>query len=386
MPDSHLVVLDDEKAFCDYVERIASQCGFNVFATTQPEALLDHIRAKPAAVIVLDLEMPGADGVEVLRDLAGTNVKAKIFIASGADERVLNTVFQLGRERGLDMVGTVRKPIRAADFRKLLDPFKPMAARVTSSALEQAIADNGLILHYQPRLDLKTRKIVGAEALIRWNHPDMGMLMPNTFIPLAEESGAIGPLTEWVANTAIRQAGVWAQQGLILNLAINISALNIQNYNFPDHFEQLCRASGVAPAAITIELTETATMRDAARLMDVLSRFRIKGFHLAIDDFGTGYSSLVQLQRLPFSELKIDKSFVMGMTTQPENAIIVNTIIGMSRNLGLADVAEGVESRDVLDALIEKNCSYAQGFHIAKPMPAEQIPAVVRENARPNGA
>lgn len=382
MTSKQLVVLDDDKDFCSYIARVGSDAGFDVTGTTERDAFIELVRNDPACAVILDLHMPDTDGVVVLRDLAKLGATGSIYISSGADTRVLAAALRLGRERGLKMAGLLPKPVRLADLRCALQKIKPKDDAVTPEALAQGIARDEMVLHYQPRIDLRTGATTGVEALVRWQHPEHGLLMPGAFVPVAEQSGVIRDLTNWVTKAAVRQCGQWALRDLPTGMAINISALDVAGYDLPDRMEALCQAEAVDPALITIELTETATMRDPALMMDVATRFRLKGFHLAIDDFGTGYSSLVQLQRLPFSELKIDRSFVASMIESPDSAIIVATIIGMSRNLGISCVAEGIETREALQALKEGGCEFGQGYCIARPMPAGQTEELL---ARGNG-
>jgi EAL domain-containing protein (putative c-di-GMP-specific phosphodiesterase class I)/CheY-like chemotaxis protein len=382
MTSNRLVILDDEKDFCTYIAHVGTECGFDVTATTDRDELIAQVRDDRGCAVILDLHMPAADGVVVLRDLAALGATGSIYIASGADIRISSAALRLGRERGLKMAGVLPKPIRLPDLRNALQKIKPGDDAITPAVLAEAIARDEMVLHYQPRIDLRSGLTTGVEALVRWQHPQRGLLMPGAFIPMAEQSGVIRDLTHWVTKAAVRQCGLWQRQGLPAGMAVNISAADIAGYDLPDRMEELCRCAGVDPTLVTIELTETATMRDPALMMDVATRFRLKDFHLAIDDFGTGYSSLVQLQRLPFSEIKIDRSFVASMTESPDSAIIVATIIGMSRNLGIQCVAEGIETREALDALREGGCAFGQGFYIARPLPADQATELL---ARGNG-
>jgi len=372
-----LAIVDDEPGFCRFVERVASECGYHVFATTDPA----HFRAEVAnhnpAVIILDLQMPGTDGIELLRDLATLSLPARVLVISGSDVKILESAIFLGTARGMQMEGFLQKPLRAEELRQTLDRLNPHLREPTQEELQTAIEKDGLSLHYQAKLDLKRDEISGVEALARWRHPVLGSIPPTKFIPLAERNGMITPLTRWVIAEAISQAADWHGQGLDISTSINLSAAATYGYDLPDWVERLCKRTGVPTHQITFELTETAAMQDAVRLMDVLTRFRLKGFRLSIDDFGIGYSSLVQLQRLPFSELKIDISFIQTLLKAESSRIIVDTIIGMARNLRLITVAEGVESLEVLEMLKQKGCDYAQGFHIARPADAADLVQVI---------
>lgn len=239
---------------------------------------------------------------------------------------------------------------------------------LTAEELARGIAAGELIVVYQPRIALPAWRITDAEALVRWRHPGRGEIAPGAFIPLAEETGLIIELTRVVTGEALRQCRRWREAGLEIGVAVNASARDVSEIDFPDRLEALCAAAEVPPGVVTIELTETAAMHNAVEMLDSLTRLRLKGFRLAIDDFGTGYSSLAQLQRLPFSELKIDRSFVMEADWSRDARVIIKAVINLAHNLGLAAVAEGVETQGALDFLIELGCDAAQGYHIARPM------------------
>src|SRR5439155_24694724 len=215
--------------------------------------------------------------------------------------------------------------------------------------------------------------ITGAEALVRWNHPTRGLIAPEQFIQLAEEDDAIHSVTDRVVAEATRQAAQWHAADLPLEVAVNISASDLEDLDLPDRLEQHCLNAAIDPNAITLELTETGAMREAVQMMDVLTRLRLKGFKLSIDDFGTGYSSLVQLQKMPFSEIKIDQSFVMQMRTNQGCRVIVEIIINLAKKLGLRSLAEGVEDEAALHSLIDMGCDMAQGFHLCRPIGAARI-------------
>lgn len=243
-----------------------------------------------------------------------------------------------------------------------------------ATGLQLAAERHELALHYQPKLDLRTGELAGVEALMRWQSPEFGPVGPDVFIPIAEGSGAIDSLTEWGLRSALWQWLSWRDQGLQLNIAFNISALTLRDVHFPDYLQRLCLLQGVPCEALTLEVTEGATQH-AVSLLDTLTRFRIKGMGLALDDFGTGYSSLLQLRQLPYTELKIDRCFIMDAATDPESAIIVKSVIDLAHGLGLTATAEGVEDERTLRLLVELGCDAVQGFLVAEAMmPADLAP------------
>jgi len=237
--------------------------------------------------------------------------------------------------------------------------------------LRRALEANELQLHYQPKVDLKTRTIVGAEALLRWSHAKRGFVSPAEFIPLAEQTGLIRPLTRWVLDRATGESCAWARAGRRLPVAINVSARSLQDERIVDEVEEALLTHDVRGDQLQIEVTESAIMTDAGRAAEVLASLTGRGVSVSIDDFGTGYSSLGLLRRLPVQELKIDKSFVIGMAGDgAEDTAIVRSTADLAHNLGLTVVAEGVEDQWTLDLLSSFGCDQAQGYHIAHPMPS----------------
>ncbi len=239
--------------------------------------------------------------------------------------------------------------------------------------LRYAIEHDDLVLHYQPKIHLQTGRVIGVEALVRWQHQHRGLIPPDEFIPLAERTGLIKPLTLSVVIAALRQAQMWHRDGLRLSVAVNLSARNLQDPQLPEQVARLLQSAGVAPACLELEITESTIMADPARALDVLTRLDRMGLVLAIDDFGTGYSSLGYLKRLPVSSIKIDKSFVRNMAADDNDAVIVRSTIELAHNLGLTVVAEGVETQYLWDRLAALGCDAAQGYYMSQPMPASDL-------------
>ncbi len=246
--------------------------------------------------------------------------------------------------------------------------------------LRDAIPNNELVLYYQPKIDLATNEIVGVEALVRWNHPERGFTPPDDFIPLAERTGLINPLTDWVVEAALAQSHAWRGQGLDLGVAVNISVRCLYDRSFPERVADALARWMVPASSLKLEITEGMLMADPRRAMPVLAELEKMGLSLALDDFGTGYSSLAYLKRLPVAELKIDKSFVMHMTEDQADSTIVRTTIDMARNLGLHVVAEGVENQEALDLLVLFGCNLAQGYHISRPLPVDKADVFLTES------
>ena len=241
-------------------------------------------------------------------------------------------------------------------------------------ALSRALEEQQLRMVYQPNVRLRDGKLVRVEALVRWEDPEFGPVEPSRFIPLAEEHGLIDDLTQWGLTTILRQWLDWFEEGIDTSIAFNISALSLQHLDFPDFVERMCTALEVPTDRLVLELTEGAT-QPLVKLMDTLTRFRIKGIGLAIDDFGTGYSSMMQLRQLPFTEVKIDQAFVADVTQSRDCRLIVQTIAELAHGLGLSATAEGIETVEQLQAVRELGCDIAQGYLISQPMEPQALPA-----------
>ena len=374
-----ILVIDDDVDFADFVRKVAESCGYEVRTTTSPGEFRQWARDWQPTHVILDLVMPEVDGVEILRFLAADLCSARVLIMSGYDGRVVEAARRIGTERGLDIVGTLQKPLRARELRSLLEKIRLGEDRVTEEALCQALDHGDIRPYYQPKLDLHSWQPAGFEALVRWHHSGRGNIPPGEFVPVAEASGHIDQLSEAVATQAMAQMGEWHGQGIEARVAINLSSLNLHEEALADRLDLLCRQSGVREDHITFEVTESAAMADPLRALDILTRLRLKGFKLSIDDFGTGYSSLVQLHRLPFSELKIDRSFVHHCDHEREARIIVKAMIDLAHNLDMSVVAEGVETEEELHTVAALGCDVVQGYALAEPMEASVAVAWLAE-------
>jgi len=250
-----------------------------------------------------------------------------------------------------------------------IDGYSP-AKLVLLGDLRRALDSDQLVVHYQPKINISSGDVVGAEALIRWQHPQHGLLSPDAFIPLAEHTGLIGPLTRHVLDTALAQAAIWARAGWALPIAVNLSARNLADHHLPAQVAELLAAHQVPAELLQLEVTETAVIADPTRAQHVLQQLSDLGIGISLDDFGAGYTSLGQLKTLPISELKIDRSFVTTMTEDRSNTLIVRSVIDLGHDLGLTIVAEGVENQHTLTALAAYGCDIAQGYHHARPLNA----------------
>jgi diguanylate cyclase (GGDEF)-like protein/PAS domain S-box-containing protein len=245
--------------------------------------------------------------------------------------------------------------------------------------LRRGIERRELTLHYQPKATLVNGTVDSVEALVRWNHPSRGMIPPDNFIPLAQQTSLIKPLTLYVIDEALSQCRAWQSEGIKLSIAVNLSFRNLLDLEFPNHVGELLDKWRVDPALLELEITESTMLTDPARTKLVLDKLASMGLSLSIDDFGTGYSSLAYLSRLPVSEIKIDRSFVINMETRENDAVIVRSTIDLARNLGLQVVAEGVETERAWETLNTLGCTQAQGYYLSRPLPADQLAAWIKE-------
>lgn len=257
------------------------------------------------------------------------------------------------------------------EYSSALEHFSPARLALVSQ-LRRAIASDELVLHYQPKLELRTGRVVGVEALVRWQHPTRGLLPPAEFLEIAESTGLIDPMTDWVIEHALRQLAEWHAHSLTLTVAINVSARNLRDEHLPDKIFERLRAYDIAPQYLEIELTETAVITNPTRATAMLARLHDAGVRVSLDDFGQGYTSLAHLARLPLSELKIDRSFIAAMSSTRQDNAIVSTVIELGHQLGLDVVAEGAETDDTVAALIALGCDTVQGFVFTPPLTADE--------------
>jgi EAL domain-containing protein (putative c-di-GMP-specific phosphodiesterase class I) len=344
---------------------------------------LDMIRrlAAPLDVIVCDLNMPRMDGVEFIRNVGEAMTGASIVLASGMDAAVLASVEAMACSQGLDVLGVLEKPVTPRKLGEVLARYRTSAARgartanqpVDPAELHSAIHDRHIAPHFQPMVRIADARVVGLEALARWRHPQRGTLLPEAFIPIAETCGMIDPLTWLMLEAAVAEAVRWRDAGHRWSVAVNLSLPFLECDGVADRIAGLAERHSVEPQDVILEVTESLATTQLAPVLGNIARLRMKGFRIAIDDYGTGYSSLQQLSRMPFTELKVDRTFVGGSPERPNLQAILGSSVQLARQLNLVSVAEGVETGSEWQLLEETGCDVAQGYLIARPMPAEAV-------------
>ena len=382
MTENRLLCVDDDPRISRLVRRVAEKIGFDTLEINDSADFERTYAEFKPDVILLDLNMPGTDGIELLRFLAALQSRAAIHLISGVDTRVVRTTTKLGRELGLNMGSELRKPVAVAALRETLVERYKEGRKITESDLADALDSDGLFVCYQPKVDLQSGHVVGTEALLRWRHSNHGEVFPDEFIPLAEQSGLVTALTDKVLALVLKDSTEWKRKWRHLTFAVNLSPRLLSDLTLPDRVIETLAAHNFDPSRLVLEVTESGAMEDPVASMDVLARLRLKGVQLSIDDFGTGYSSLVQLYRLPYSEIKIDKSFTIAMKDDDEAATIVRSTISLGHSMELKVVAEGIEDQETMDWLKELGCDIGQGYYIARPAEAPQFEEWLKQRLR----
>ena len=379
-------VVDDEIDFCEFVCDIALPFGFSVNDPVAPQQFIDNYASSRKDVVVLDINMPNVDGIELMRFMAANQPPSALILVSGVDETIIRSTQKLAEELDINVLGTLQKPFRKKQLEELLsqcldsrsqsDCCKVVSLQPTEKDLHEAIDNERFDIVFQPQYGSSDSDVIGVEVLARWQHPTLGNISPGVFIPMAESMDRIYDLDLVIFKKAVAQFSQLKDIAK-LKMSINMSSLDFFNLQLPDIIVRQLEEHAISPDDVLIEVTETAVMQDLGSSLDTLTRLRLKGIHLSVDDFGTGFSSMSQLVRIPFSELKIDSSFVEGIDKDPACKAVVKTSISLAHELGLQVVAEGVSSLELLTAVREMGCNTTQGFYQGRPMPLESMKAML---------
>jgi EAL domain-containing protein (putative c-di-GMP-specific phosphodiesterase class I)/CheY-like chemotaxis protein len=383
--DSVLVV-DDEPFTLRITAEVLERIGFKqVLTADNVTDTMNLVTTNTPAVglVLVDLNMPGSDGLELLRHFEETDFRGDILLISGEDERTLKMAESLACARGLSVLGTIAKPLRTESLLAVLSNrscsakarCKPSveSETITPQMLESAIDSGELKPWFQPKIHVASRAPVGVEVLARWPNCVNGPIFPNAFIPLAEECGLIDKLTFLLVEQAANMDAIWRQHGIHLEMAFNVSMHSLHDTKFPDSLEKRITSANSSLSQIKLEVTESRLREDLVSPLEVLLRLRMKKVKLSIDDFGTGHSNLHQLRDLPFDELKLDRSYVQSGGIGERTGLILESTVEMAKKLGMSIVAEGVETLQEWQRVEQLGCDQVQGYFTAKPMPGEEI-------------
>lgn len=383
LSDIKILLVDDDTFILKILTKMLNNQGIMSVDSSDngPDALakIDHADTCPD-LILLDLNMPNMDGIEFVRHLVERKYPGSLVLVSGEDERMLKTAEKLVHAHKISMLGYLHKPVSPDKLAEIIKKWTPPEEKqlqhstkkvYNAQTLQSAISNHELVNFYQPKVALATGKVIGVETLVRWNHPTDGLVTPDQFISIAEEHGLINDLTCLVLEQALAQARTWHENGIVLRVAINVSMDNLTSLDFQDLVVNLVVENGLSPQNIVLEVTESQLMGADTRVpLEILTRLRLKRFHLSIDDFGTGHSSMAQLRDIPFDELKIDQGFVHRAWSDETLRAMYDASLSMAKQLGMEVVAEGVADQDDWKFLRQTGCDFAQGNFISKPLQA----------------
>lgn len=390
MTELKVLILDDNTLTARAIANVAEFIGLTARVTSDFQSFLSTINDWKPQYLIIDLIMPDMDGVEVLGELGRMQIDAQLIITSGAGQQLLHAAARSAGAHGLNVLGILPKPFNPKAFRDLINAestnnadnafgqqlrAENVATEIKVPELEKAINNREIYLVYQPKVSCISGALTGFEALARWHHPEMGFISPEKFIPLAEQNNLIDSLTLQVFDQALPFLKQLQQSELVMGrhnkellLSVNISATSLKNLGLFKQIESLCEKNDIRPDQLILELTETAAMDDPVMSLDILTRLRLRGFRLSIDDFGTGFSSMLALVRMPFSEVKVDKTFVMTSGDSRESRLVIKAIIELAHSLNMQVAAEGIEDNNALELLRKMGCDQAQGYFIGRPM------------------
>jgi EAL domain-containing protein (putative c-di-GMP-specific phosphodiesterase class I) len=332
---------------------------------------------QPIDIIICDLEMPNMDGMAFIRHVGEAGTPVSLILASAMDRSVVASVETMTRAYGLNMLGAIEKPATPKKLKALIERHGVVLQPAGQKAAEEfpvneivaAMEQRQFVPYFQPKVDIASGKLVGAESLVRWRHPQRGIQPPGTFLDTIERKGMMDELTWMMLEKSAAHCVGWQAQGFPVTVSVNLSVASLEDPAFADRVVKAVEKQQLAPKYMTLEITESVAMTNVANCLEGLARLRMKGFGLSIDDYGTGHSSLQQLARIPFTELKIDQSFVTHCAANTQNRTMLESSIDMARKLGIKSVGEGVETLDDWNLLKQLGCDIAQGYYLAKPMP-----------------
>lgn len=382
-----ILIVDDDIDFANFIYDVANTLNFSCKVTTNSHDFMNSYDSS-VKLIFMDLNIPDMDGIELLRFIETKKYDTDIILMSGVDKRIIDSAKEFAISKGLSVVNSFQKPIRLVELEDMLKKFtrpkspkienkseaKQVAFTVTENEIIQAIRQDNFIVFYQPKVEIPTEKFIGVEAVIRWQHPLYGLILPDQFVPLAESSGLIEEITRLNITRAIKEiSAIKRQIDFDFMLSLNLSPFSLHDLTFPDKFMNLINQFSIKPENIIFEITETGLLKEISSVLDIFTRLRLKKIQLSIDDFGTGYAMMQHLKLIPATEIKIDKSFIQNMFELDSAQVTVKKIIEIGHELGMKVTAEGVETVEQLQSLKELQCDIAQGYYYSKPIPISEL-------------
>lgn len=385
--DLHFLVAEDQRVqrtlLVGILEALGAKSVYETADGREAMKIIEDIE-RPVDVVITDLDMPGVDGLELLRRVSEMGrQRVSVILTTAMGAKLLASVGAMTKAYGLALLGVLEKPLTPGKLAPLIKlhrvspahlPQLRMAERTfTLEEIVQGLEDSEFQPYYQPQIDVASGRVKGAEALARWLHPKYGVIGPASFIPVLEQAANLDDLTFLILKKTAAACRAWRERGLNLTVSVNLSLVSLTDTTLADRIAQAVQVEGLEPRHMVLEITETAAMTDVGPALENLARLRMRGFGLSIDDYGTGFSTLRQLMRVPFTELKIDQSFVTGCAESSLSRALVDSSVDMTRRLQIESVAEGVETQSDWNVLQSVGCDAAQGYFFAPPMKAQSF-------------
>jgi EAL domain-containing protein (putative c-di-GMP-specific phosphodiesterase class I)/FixJ family two-component response regulator len=388
---NYLVVEDNDFQRRWLVLMLNNLGAFNILEANDGVAALAMLQdaSRKIDICFVDLNMPGMDGMELIRHMATSANPVSIVLASALDPSLVFSVETMSQAYGVNLLGTITKPATPESLEAIIERYVPPAARSQSTvhappalSLEEmllGLQEGQFVPYFQPKVELASGKVKGVEAFVRWQHPQYGLISPNRFFPVMEQHGYINALTWDIIRKCARTCRALHDAGYLISVSLNLASTPLAEIEFAEDFATCFAAHEIAPGFVTIEITEAAAKTEVPVFLENLARLRMKGFVLAVDDYGTGNASMHHHLRIPFSELKVDRSFVVGAAQNDALSLALSSCLELAAKLKRESTAVGVETRQDWELLQKLNCTNAQGYFIAKPMEAKALPGWIDE-------
>ncbi|UPR34879.1 EAL domain-containing response regulator [Vibrio cyclitrophicus] len=374
MSNNKILILDDHPIHLKLLENSLRKLGVTgIYTHSNVDVAMETMLSQSIELVICDLSMPGKDGIDMLVELHQMGYNGNVAIVSAMDVPVLSTVKSMCASFSFEIIGQISKPFKEGELKSILCHQKKdnshehrLPPAITNEEFLLALADNQVCNYYQPQVNFKNKKIVGVEALARWNHPKHGLLFPDSFLPIVSQCNLSNELFNVVIMNIIKDIN----NGLLpFNVSVNVDQFNLECPDFSDNLIYLCEKNNIDPNKLTVEMTEGFAYKKSMPLFKNLSKLRVNNINISIDDFGTGYSSLLNLCEFPFNEIKIDRSFVFNSEKDKKKQSIIKFICQLANEFKIKVVAEGVENRECWDMLKLLNVDICQGYYISKPVP-----------------